>query len=246
MDDDTYIAILDRVSSELSNNQPSPFNWFVRAGIRNAAKPFATDSSRNGNLQRLIDFNLTDVGQTCFERVSSLLSAPISDLELHIVPAIDQFGGGCCIAPGKVLVAVKIDEFSPVRLQRNVAHEYSHSVRMTQKPQATEHGYGHEVRYTIRDYLIFEGLAMVLSDTLYPSPIQPHDVSDTEEEAWWNEVNIDAVGVKGYVDYIGLRAYEIGSRIVRAYLGNRDISVLQAHYLTDEELYWRSGYRDIK
>ncbi len=246
IDDVTFTATLDRISDDLSKNQPYPFNFFVQASIRNAVKPFATDASRDAKLQHLLNFDLAEVGRTSCERVSTLLPSRINDIQTHIFPAIEKFGGGCTIAPGKILVSVKIDELAPVRLQRNIAHEFSHGVRMTQKPQATEHGYGEVVPYTVRDYLIFEGLAMVLSDTLYPAPIPPYNVSDEDEKTWWNGADLDAVGPNGYIEYIGLKAYEIGSRIVRAYMQKHSMSILEAHYIPDEELFWNSGYKHIK
>lgn len=246
IDDGRFNAILDEISHDLSKGHPYPFNFFAQASIRNAARPFVTDIERNGKLEQLLSLNLTEVGKESCERVSSLLSSPINDIEVHIVPAVDGFGGGCVIAPGKILICVKVDELAPVRLQRNIAHEFSHSVRMTQNPQATEHGYGKEIPYTVRDYLVYEGLAMINSEILYPAPIPPFELSELDENTWWNETNLDAVGVEGYVNHVGLRAYEIGSRIVRAYMQNHGVSITEAHYLTNDELYWKSGYRKIR
>ena len=245
IDNDTFTYTLDRLSEELSKNQPDPFDFFVQASIRNAVKPFVSESSRDERLQQLIELNLTEVAEGSCERVSTLLPSPIEDIEAYIFPAFDR-GGGCTVAPGKIFISVKIDEWAPVRLQRNIAHEYSHSVRMTQKPQATDHGYGEEMPYTVRDYLIFEGLAMVSSDILYPASLPPYELDDKDEDAWWNEANLDAVGSDGYINHIGLIAYEIGSRIVRTYMDNHGISIMQAHYLTDNELYWNSGYKKIR
>lgn len=246
VDSDTFAATLDRLSDELSTNQPYPFNFFAQASIRNAVKPFVIDNSRDEKMQQLVNVDLSSVGKACCERVSTLLPSSINDIEVHIFPAIERFGGGCTIAPGKILVCVKVDELAPVRLQRNIAHEYSHSVRMTIKPQATEHGYGEEVPYSVRDYLVFEGLAMLVSDILYPAPIPPIELSDEDEETWWRGANLDAVGVEGYVNHIDQRAYEIGSRIVRTYMQNQGVSIMEAHNLTDHELYWNSGYKKVK
>ena len=246
IDDVTFTATLDQISQDLSSNQPYPFNFFVQASIRNSVKPFATDASRDEKLQHLLNFDLAKVGRASCERVSTLLPSPINDIQTHIFPAIEKFGGGCTIAPGKILVSVKIDDLAPARLQRNVAHEFSHGVRMTQKPQATEHGYGEVVPYTVRDYLIFEGLAGVLCATLYPAPIPAYNVSDEEEEAWWNGANLEVVDSDGYIKYISLKAYEIGSRIVRAYMQKHSISIIEAHYVSDKELFWDSGYEHIK
>ncbi len=245
IDNDRFTNTLGRLSEELSKEQPYPFNFFVQASIRNTVKPFVSESARDKRLQRLVDHNLTKIAEESCERVSTLLPSPIKNIEVHIFPAFER-GGGCTIAPGKIFVSVKIDELAPVRLQRNIAHEYSHSVRMTQKPQAAQHGYGAEVPYSVRDYLVFEGLAMVVSETLYPAPIPPVELSDADENAWWSGAKLDAVGSDGYINHIGERAYEIGSRIVRAYMQNRGMSIVALHYLTDHELYWNSGYEKVR
>lgn len=245
-DDTTFNNILEQLSVQLSQNEPSPFSFFVQASIRNAVKPFVSDSLRDHKFQRLLDFGLTAIASESCKQVSDCLPSEINDIEVHIFPSVDGYGGGCTIAPGKILVCVKVDDLAPVRLQRNIAHEYSHGVRMTRKPQATEHGYGREVPYTVRDYVVFEGLAMMTSEVMYPAPIAPLELSEEAEESWWNTVDLDATGIGGYVEYINEKTYEIGRRIIRAYMQNNGVSISEAHTLNDEVLYWNSVYAKIK
>ena len=245
LSDDAFFDTLSRLSDQLGGDEPYPFKFFVQASIRNVVQPLLSDASRDERLKMLLGWNLTPVARESAQHVSTVLPAPIDTIEVHIFPAWDR-GGGCTIAPGKVFISVKIDELAPIRLQRNIAHEYSHSVRMTQKPQASEHGYGIAVPYTVRDYLIFEGLAGVTAEVSYPAPLPPPCLAEADEAAWWNAANLDAVGPAAYRDYIGDRASEIGQRIVRAYLQNHGTTVVQAHNLTDHELYWNSGYPCIR
>lgn len=63
--DEVYIAVLDRVSDDISRHQPYPFNMFVQSSIQNAALPLASDLSRNEKLRRLMGSDLTYIGEDC-------------------------------------------------------------------------------------------------------------------------------------------------------------------------------------
>ena len=136
---------------------------------------------------------------------------------------------------------------TPWRLKRNIAHEYSHTVRMVQKPQATAHGFGEAIPYSMRDYLVFEGLAIVLSESLYAHPaFPPHEVSEESEAQFWATTDFDAVGMDAYMKYMTKQAYEIAAKIVRNYVAAHNISIIEAHSMSDEELFWNSGYPFIR
>ena len=122
-----------------------------------------------------------------------------------MVPAVDRAGGGCTIAPGKILVALRVDALARTRLARNIAHEYSHGVRMASRPQAAD-GYGEHVPYSVRDHLVFEGLASVLVETLYPAAMEDPEVSAEEELRWGAKADLDAKGTLAYVEHVGPRA----------------------------------------
>lgn len=244
-DDMGYTNELEYLAEELSAEEPH--QWMIRGSIRNAALPFASDPKRDASFRKLADMDLTRLTLETVDQVTGRLPAPIDDITVHLFPAIDSKGGGCCYAPGKILLCIRCDELAPFRLKRNIAQEYSHTVRLIQKPQATEHGYGPAVPYTMRDYLAFEGLAMVLADSLYPHPaFPPSEVSEESEAAFWNRVDLDAEGMSAYRTYMSKRAYEIASTIVSAYLATHRISIIEAHSRTDEELYWQSGYPHIR
>ncbi|WP_010275528.1 hypothetical protein [Paenibacillus senegalensis] len=113
---------------------------------------------------------------------------------------------------------------------------------MVHKPQDTKHGYSQAVSYSIRNYLIFEGLAGVLPEVLYPhEAFPPLPITKEREAEFWSELEPEAAGMEAYMKYMNRAAYEIGARIVRNYLKNQNKTILEAHRLFDEELYWKSG-----
>lgn len=248
LNDTQFTEEMDNLIEELSVNEP--YKWMIKGCINNATKPFASDSYRDISFQKLVDFDLSKIAVETFEEVIELLPrTPIDEITCYIFPAILGKGGGCNFAPGKILLSIVVDDLAPIRLKRNVAHEYSHTVRSLQKPMETEFGYGEAVPYSMRDYLILEGLAMVLGgEVLYPHPDIPGiDVSAEREQKFWNNTDLDAIGMNNaYIKYMTLTAYEIGSRIVRSYLATNQISIFEAHHLSDRELYWNSGYPFIR
>jgi len=116
-----------------------------------------------------------------------------------------------------------------------IAHEYSH----------TQRDFGQFQPETVRDYLIFEGLAMVLAETMVPKPI-PYpwdDVTADQEADFWETVDLDARGLEAYTRYMRHdTAYETGSRIIRSYLDRHGMSIAEAHRLPTTELYLGGGY----
>jgi len=245
LDDHSFTKYLNDLTEELSANQP--YKWMIRGSINNASKPFASDPHRDKQFQKLLDLDLEKIAYEAFDQVTRLLPPPVDEILCHIVPAIESKGGGACYAPGKILLALRIDDLSPFRLRRNIAHEYSHTIRYIQKPIESDFGFGEAIPYSVRDFLIFEGLASVLPETLYPHIELPvPEVSSESEAAFWEKTKLDATGMDAYIEYMSMKAYEIGSRIVRKYLETHKISIVEAHYLSDEELFWNSGYPFIR
>ncbi|MEF3305690.1 DUF2268 domain-containing putative Zn-dependent protease [Paenibacillus sp. GYB003] len=227
MDEATLSKYLDELSEELSANEP--FRWMIQGSIKNAIKPFVKDPNRDQSFQKLIDIDITQMAYDTVNHVIRLLPSPVEDITVHIFPAIESKGGGACFAPGKILLCIRCDELAPWRLKRNIAHEYSHTVRMVQKPQATAHGFGEAIPYSMRDYLVFEGLAIVLSESLYAHPaFPPHEVSEESEAQFWATTDFDAVGMDAYMKYMTKQAYEIAAKIVRNYVAAHNISIIEA------------------
>ncbi|MFC3768929.1 hypothetical protein [Paenibacillus sp. GCM10012303] len=244
--DADYTQYLDDLTEELSANQPK--QWMIRASIENATKPFVADPNRDQSFQKLLDFDLRQLSCETANHVFHLLPCPIDDISIHILPAIESKGGGCCYAPGKFLLGIRCDELAPMRLKRNIAHEYSHTVRYTQEALIDSPNKSvFPSSKTMRGYLAYEGLAMVLGDSLYPHPgFPPYEVSAESEAAFWEKIDLDASGTDAYIRFMTKRAYEISSRIVSSYIAKHEISIVEAHSRTDKELYWKSGYPFIR
>ncbi|GIP34062.1 hypothetical protein J2TS4_32720 [Paenibacillus sp. J2TS4] len=82
-----------------------------------------------------------------------------------------------------------------------------------------------------------------MPEVLFPHPkFPPTPVTSKGENDFWEKTNLDEVGTDAYIKYIGVKAYEIGARIVRKYLSTHNVSIIEAHNLSNEELYWNSGY----
>ncbi|MEF3307776.1 hypothetical protein PV433_02545 [Paenibacillus sp. GYB004] len=244
--DADYTKYLDDLTEELSANQPT--QWMIRASIKNATQPFVADPDRDQSFQKLLDFDLRQLSCETANHVFQLLPCPIEDISIHILPAIESKGGGCCYAPGKFLLGIRCDELAPMRLKRNIAHEYSHTVRYAQEALIDSPNKSvFPSSKTMRGYLAYEGLAMVLGDSLFPHPgFPPYEVSAESEAAFWEKIDLDASGTDAYIRYMTKRAYEISSRIVSSYLAKHEISIVEAHSRTDKELYWKSGYPFIR
>lgn len=243
--EDAYTQYLDELMKKLSVNQP--FSWMIKGSINNASKAMISYPNRNELLQKLLEYDLTHTAHSAFTEITRQLPSPVEEVVCHILPAIDSKGGGACYAPGQILLMIRADELSPVRLKRNLAHEYSHTLRFVRKPLDVEFGFGDAVPYSIRDFLILEGLASVLAENLFPHPnISTPEVSEEQEADFWEKADLNAVGMDAYIKYMHQRAYEIGSRIVRSYLTTHSTSIIAAHKKSDEELYWESGYSFIR
>jgi uncharacterized protein YjaZ len=119
-----------------------------------------------------------------------------------------------------------------------ICHEYSHVLRE----------YGVHEAATVADYLICEGLAMVVGETFAgkPNPYPWDEVTSLQEREFWDHVDIEAPGLEGYMTYMGSEiSYEAGARIVRSYVARHRISIVEAHSRTNDELFWNSGYASL-
>ena len=193
------------------------------------------------------------------ERLTGLVTPETEEIACHLHPgrAPDR-GGGLSFAPGKLLLGVAISDDWQGRLERGLAHEYSHTLRMAIWPQDTRHGYGAARALTVRDYLVFEGLAEALADELYPyRGLMPDDLPPPVEAAYWTFIGpqLDATGWPAYIDYIlcgsnedlpGMAGYRVGAQIIRSYMRRHGLPAVGIQKFGYEELYWDSAYPHIQ
>jgi uncharacterized protein YjaZ len=128
-----------------------------------------------------------------------------------------------------------------------VAHEYHHGV------WADRH-YDGSRRYTLIDYLVFEGRADSFARLLYPDKVAPHTEALTpkqEAEQWQAmQQELDSTSLQTLRRYMfGLgevplwSGYTIGFHIVQSYLANHyTASVREWTALEASELLKGSGY----
>lgn len=209
-------------------------------------------------LALLAESGMDEIAEHELKRLVQLENPETRTLECHLFPCLHpDRRGGFCFAPGKMLILIPLMDLWEKRLVRNICHEYSHTLRMTKWPLDERHGFGPTFRYTVREHLVFEGLAENLVEEMHPDPkdFPVEQVTEGEERRFWeaisphfNKENWDAYGVlmnpaAGLPRRIG---YIVGSRIVRSYLRRHGMSALSAHQLPYGELYWNSEYTSIR
>ncbi len=245
-----YQDRLKRLADEAFSAEP----WGgLAARTALAAGTTEDDASIPAMLEALSASSMDEVAGRELGRLVSLADPGVEVVECHLFPCLNQkHRGGFCYAPGKMLILIPLMELWEKRLRRNITHEYSHTVRMRRWPLDQRHGFGPAFRYTIREHLVFEGLAENLVEQFHADPDFPLAAVTTEEEArFWEAVqphfereNWDAYGVlmnpgAGLPSRVG---YTVGYHLVKRYLDRQGITALAAHQIPYDELYWRSGY----
>lgn len=195
------------------------------------------------------ELDVDGVVRSCLEHLCRLIPPSFSQLDCHIYPGIETAqGGGATFGPGKLLIAVPISEDWAMRVRRNCAHEYSHAVRMAAFPAPWTARPTEVNPLTVRESLIFEGLAETLAQDLYPCPpLEPPPLTEDEAAAYWAFVtpHLDETGTEAYFRYIvahrtpGVRVragYLAGTSIVRAFLIARGLTSSEAQLLSWAEL----------
>lgn len=221
-----------------------PWCAFVAGTVRNTAARLADLSDRDARLERFLSLPIADSVNETLANQTARLPVPVSQICVDVLPGWDR-GGGVTVSPGSMIVVVRHGLTALASIRRNVGHEYSHTVRMVRRPQDERHGYGPASPYSVRDYLIFEGLATVLAEQCDPT-IPADAVSADQEDRLWKNFDLDAQGFSAYARYMGMGAYEVGARVVRSYLVRHGIGIEEAHAIPDDELYWNSGYPRIR
>jgi len=203
-------------------------------------------------LQRLCASDLDRRAEDALRRLVALLPPPRGPVRCHVLPSLTAAMGGCSYAPGKMLIALADKDVLESRLLRNVAHEYSHSVRLALWPQDAAHGCGPAQPHSVRAYLVMEGLADALADHLYPWDRPDARLPEALEPAYWDAIapHLDETGSAAYVSWVvgempGLPSgagYAAGTRLVRSFLRASGTDAVAAQTLPWERVYWASAY----
>ena len=224
---------VERLKRRLSRSNPVAV--LTRRTIGGAVECLETASDRDQQLHTLLE--LDPAGAAC--GVLRLLTAEIPPahgrITCHLIPNAGNRGSGNCFGDDRLLITVPCQGDALPWVGFVIAHEYSH----------THRDFGEHEPDTVRDYLVFEGLAMVLAETLEVKlkPYPWDEVTTEQEVNFWTMVDPEARGLEAYMTYMGHdAAYETGARIVRAYLNRHRVSIVEVHRLPNDELYWGSGY----
>lgn len=228
-----------------------PWEWLVRASARHSRQ--RPDGPPVEPLLRRLDaLGLDRLAEEALARLATLLPPPTEAVHCHLLPTLGANMGGCSYAPGKMLMVLGDRDALDRRLLRNVAHEYSHTVRMARWPQDERHGFGPVRPYSVRAYLVFEGLADALADHLYPWDRSDERLPPELEPTYWAAVtpHLDETGSNAYVAYVagempGLppgAGYAAGARLVKRFLLRAGMDAVAAQHLPWEEIYFNSGY----
>ena len=233
LDDAGFADRVETLKRRLARGQPLAV--LVRRAVGTATDGLATAPNRDELLERLLEQNPVKAARDALRRVTAILPPVRGRITCHLLPNGGNRGSGNCFREDRLIAAAPCEGDAASWLCFVIAHEYSH----------THRDFGEHRPDTVRDYLIFEGLAMVLAETAFPKPEPyPWDEVTAEQEAdFWATTDVEARGLEAYMRYMSHdAAYETGARIVRAYLERHGVSIVEAHRLSNGELYWGSGY----
>lgn len=232
LDNALFAERIQLLKKRLSSGEPQA-TLIVRS-IETALGELAERPDRNVLLSRLLTQKPVQAAREALRRVTSTLPRA-GAIRCYLLPKAGDRGSGNCFRVDRLIVAAPCEGDATSWLRFVICHEYSH----------THRAFGKDEAETVRECLIEEGLAMVFAETVFPKP-EPYpwdDVIEQEVADFWTGVDPEARGLEAYVQYLSNdAAYEIGARIVRSYLQNHGISIVQAHRLSNAELYWESGY----
>jgi Predicted Zn-dependent protease (DUF2268) len=237
LDDVAFAPRVERLKQQLS--QLNPIASLTRRTINRGTRELETASDRDFLLQHLVEQNLANVARELLVQLTDKLPPLEGRISCQLVPNWGNRGSGNCFGSDRLLVATPCQGDAVSWLRFVIAHELSHTSR----------DFGVHRPEIVRECLVFEGLAMVLAETFVtkPGPYPWDHVTSQQEAEYWERVNAEARGLEAYLEHVNDEvAYEIGARIVRSYLQRHNISVIEAHHRSNEELYWNSGYSFIR
>jgi len=231
-DDTAFSEYINRLKRRVSRSNPEAV--LTRRTVDQAMQGLRATPDRDELLQHLTRQDCGHAALTVLMRLTDALSPVRARMTCHLLANAGTRGTGNCFGQDRLLVTVPAKGEAIPWLEFVIAHEYSH----------TQCDYDVDAA-TVRDFLIAEGLAMVLAETFAAKP-QPYpwdQVTQEDEAAFWERVALGARGLDAYMTYMGSDAsYKAGARIVRSHLDRHNISIVDAHRRSFEELYWNSEY----
>jgi hypothetical protein len=231
-DDAALMGYVKRLKRRVSRSNPEAV--LTRRTIDQAIDGLREAPDRDELLQHVARQDCPQAARSILTRLADTLPPLGGRTTCHLLANAGTRGTGNCFGQDRLLVTVPAHGDALPWLEFVIAHEYSH----------TQCDYDVDTA-TVRDFLISEGLAMVLAETFAAKP-QPYpwdQVTQEEEAAFWKQIDPAARGLEAYMTYMGSEAsYEAGARVVRAYLGRHNISIADAHRRSFEEVYRNSGY----
>lgn len=233
LDNTRFVEQVERLKVRLARSNPVAI--LTRRTIGGATSGLETAIDRDVLLRQLLDRNPSRIARKVLVQLTDWLPPRAGRVTCHLVPNGGDRGSGNCFGAERLLVTVPCKGDAAAWMSFVIAHEYSH----------TQRGFRLADSDTVRDFLVFEGLAMVLAETIAPAigNVFRQDATDEQVASFWAEVDLEGRGLDGYMRQMAREgAYEAGARIVRAYLQRHDLSIVDAHYLQSEGLYWGSSY----
>jgi Predicted Zn-dependent protease (DUF2268) len=237
LDNGTFADQVERLQQRLARSNPVAI--LTRRTLGEAMGRLETAPDRDVLLRYVLEQGAPKVALKTLLQLTRELP-PVEDrITCHLVPNGGDRGSGNAFGADRLLAIVPCKGDVVSWLGFVIAHEYSH----------TQRGFRLADTDTVRDFLIFEGLAMVLGESVVPVIGRKFQDEATDEQVadFWDAVDAEAYGLDGYMEYMGRDgAYEAGARIVRAYLQRHAVSIVEAHHLKNDELYWGSGYTFLR
>jgi len=233
LDDVAFAGEVERLKRRLARS--NPVAALTRRTIGGALEALETAPDRDELLRQALDRNPVGVARAILRELTDMLPPADGSITCHLVPNGGDRGSGNCFGSDRLLAAVPCKGELEPWIRFVVAHEYSH----------TQRGFRLSDQDAVRDFLIFEGLAMVLAEICVPSIglMFREESSDEQVTQFWADADFEVRGLDGYMTEMGRDgAYEAGARIIRGYLQRHGISIADAHRRENRELYWESGY----
>ncbi len=237
LDDDAFAGQVERLKRRLARS--NPVAMLTRRTIGGAMEALAMAPDRDELLLELLDQNPAGAARTMLLELTAILPPVDGYVTCHLAPNGGDRGSGNCFGSDRLLTTVPCKGEMEPWMRFVIAHEYSH----------TQRGIRLSDQDTVRDFLIFEGLAMVLAETYVPTIglMFREESSDEQVARFWADADLGARGLDGYMAEMGRDgAYEAGARVIRAYQQHHGTSIADAHRRENRELYWESGYPRLK